>query len=179
VQSSTPPVSSTTFPPTTDNGSTVKLAISGNITTAQISNVTITTNQSNNSTTISFTVTGEPGTWGFGNITIPKSAVLSGTTPTIYIDGQPALIQGYGQDGDNYYVWFTTHFSTHKISIVFTKTSSSPNPTISSSRTSAQSSSLFEVIVGVAGGLATAATLLVVLKLMTKTRTEKRGLPEL
>jgi hypothetical protein len=116
---------------------------------------------------------------GFGNITIPISAVLNGTTPIVYIDGQPASIQGYTQDGDNYYVWFSTHFSTHQIDIVFTKTSSSPNPTISPSRTSAQSSSLLEVIYGVAGGVATAATLLVVLKLITKTTRAKSRLPEL
>ena len=33
--------------------------------------------------------------------------------------------QGYTQDVQNYYVWFTTHFSTHKISIVFTADSES------------------------------------------------------
>jgi hypothetical protein len=27
--------------------------------------------------------------------------------------------QGYTQDGNNYYVWYTTHFSTHEVSIVF------------------------------------------------------------
>ena len=135
--------SATTVPATTDNGSTVDLAISGNITSSQMSNVTITTNQSATSTTVSFTVTGESGTTGFSNITIPKSAVPYGTTPTIYIDDQPAQNQGYTQDTNNYYVWYTTHFSTHQISIVFTKTSSSTNPT-------SQSSLLKEVIYGVA-----------------------------
>jgi hypothetical protein len=75
---------------------------------------------------VSFTVTGASGTTGFGNVTIPKSAVPYGTTPTIYIDGQPASNQGYTQDSNNYYVWYTTHFSTHQISIVFTAKSSIP-----------------------------------------------------
>ncbi len=135
--------SATTVPATTDNGSTVYLAISGNITNSQMSNITITTNQSATSTTVSFTVTGPSGTTGFSNITIPKTALTYGTTPTIYIDNQPAQNQGYTQDTNNYYVWYTTHFSTHKISIVFTKTSSSTNLT-------SQSSLLKEVIYGVA-----------------------------
>lgn len=166
----TPPTvynSSTTITAITVYGS-VDLAISGNITSAQISNATITTNPSNNSTTVSFTVTGKSGTMGFGNITIPISAVPYGTTPEIYIDGQQAQIQGYTQYGNNYYVWFTTHFSTHKINIVFTKTASPPNPTISPSQTTSQSSSLLQVICGAVGGVAVAATVLVLLKLTVR-----------
>jgi hypothetical protein len=52
-------------------------------------------------------------------MTIPKSAVAQGTTPKIYIDNQLSANQGYTQDTNNYYVWYTTQFSTHKISIVF------------------------------------------------------------
>jgi hypothetical protein len=84
-----------------------------------MSNLEITSNQSASTTTLSFTVTGQSGTTGFGNVTIPKSAVAFGTTPTIYIDNQPASSQGYTQDANNYYVWYTTHFSTHQLSIVF------------------------------------------------------------
>jgi hypothetical protein len=124
--SPTPTPSATTVPATTDNSTTVDLAITGNITSSQMSNVTIATNQSASTTTVSFTVTGESGTTGFGNVTIPKSAVSYGTTPTIYIDGQPASNQGFTQDSNNYYVWYTTHFSTHQISIVFTSKSSIP-----------------------------------------------------
>lgn len=120
----TPPA--TTLPATTNTGSTVDLTVSGNITTAQISNATIETVQSTPSTTVSFTVTGENGTIGFSNITVPMSAVLYGTTPSIFIDGQPAQDQGYTQDSNNYYVWYATHFSTHEVSIVFTAESSIP-----------------------------------------------------
>ena len=133
----------------------------------------MTTNQSNNSTTLSFTVNGENGTIGFGNITIPISAVLYGTTPILYIDGQPASIQGYTKDDNNYYVWFTTHFSTHEINIVFTKTSSSPNTTISPNQTYAKSSSLLEVIYGVAAGIGIVAIVVAALMVIMKTEKSK------
>ncbi len=94
-----------------------------------MSKVTIATNQSGTSTAISFTLTGQSGTTGFGNLTIPKTAEPYGNTPTIYIDNHPAENQGYTQDSDNFYVWYTTHFSTHEVSIVFAKTSSSSSLT--------------------------------------------------
>jgi vacuolar-type H+-ATPase subunit I/STV1 len=36
--------------------------------------------------------------------------------------------QGYTQDADNYYVWYTTHFSTHQIKIMFTSTTPTLTP---------------------------------------------------
>ncbi len=110
----------------TDNG-TVNLALSGNITSTQMSNVTITANNAT-TTGLYFTVTGENGTVGYSKITIPKSLVPPGTTPLIFIDGSLSLSQGYTQNADNYYVWYTTHFSTHQISIMFTSSLSSPTP---------------------------------------------------
>jgi hypothetical protein len=94
-----------------------------------MSDITIATDQATTSTTISFTVTGQSGTTGFGNITIPISAVTYGTTPTITIDGQTTSNQGYTQDANNYYVWYTTSFSTHTVSIVFTAPSPTASPT--------------------------------------------------
>jgi len=99
---------------------------SGNITASQISSVTINANQSAGKTEIAFTVTGQSGTLGVGNITIAKSAVPYGTTPTINIDNQKAENQGYSQDTDNYYVWYTAHFSTHNVSIAFTTPAQTP-----------------------------------------------------
>jgi YVTN family beta-propeller protein len=124
--SPTPP--STTVSAMTDTGAAVELAISGNITSSQMSSIKITTNQSAASTTLAFSLTGQSGTTGCGNLTIPKSAVGYGTTPTIFIDGQPAPDQGYTQDANNYYVWYTTQFSNHQISIVFTSASFSSSP---------------------------------------------------
>ena len=132
--------SATTVTATTASGATVDLAISGNITSSQMNNIKIATDQSALTATLSFTVIGAAGTTGFSNITIPKSAVSYGTKPTISIDGQPASSQGYTQDSNNNYVWYTTSFSnagqsigfvTHDVSIVFTQTSTSaPSPTV-------------------------------------------------
>jgi outer membrane protein assembly factor BamB/predicted secreted protein len=113
----------------TDDGAKVELAVCGNVSCSQMSNVTIAT--AGAKTTVSFSLNGESGTTGFGNVTIPKSAIAAGTTPKIYIDGQPASNQGYTQDTSNYYAWYTTHFSTHQVSIVFTVSSSTPLPTSS------------------------------------------------
>jgi hypothetical protein len=112
----------TTIPVAAENGTTVQLSISGNITSTQISNAEIHVNQTAATTTLSFNITGEAGSIGFGNITIPKSQVTIGTSPVIYIDSVRAEQQGYTEDEDNYYVWYTTHFSTHELSIVFTGT---------------------------------------------------------
>jgi hypothetical protein len=104
---------------TTNNATTVIQLGSGNITASQFSNVTITPIQTDDITVVNFTVTGESGTEGFGNMTIAKSAIPYGTTPVVYIDGQPAANQGFTEDADNYYVWFTTHFSIHEVTIQF------------------------------------------------------------
>jgi hypothetical protein len=117
--SPSPTPSATTVPATTASGATVDIAISGNVTAQQMSNMTITPYQSNATTTVAFTVTGTSGTVGFGNMTIPKTAIPYGTTPVVYIDGQQAQSQGYSQDADNFYVWYTTHFSTHQVTIQF------------------------------------------------------------
>ncbi len=98
--------------------SLVNLILNGNITASQISNPALT-NQVNNETELTFSLAGQSGTSGFCNVTIPKTAVLSGLPPTVYIDNQIAPNQGYTQDADNFYVWFTTHFSTHEVLVVF------------------------------------------------------------
>ena len=110
---------------TTDSGAIVYLLITGSINNTQMFNVTISTNQSAATTTLSFFVSGEGGTTGFSNITIPKIAVLYGTTPTIYIDNRPAQDQGFTQDLNNFYVWYTTHFSTHWVKVQFVTSSTS------------------------------------------------------
>ena len=110
----------TTIPATTDTGATVDLAITGSIAITQMSAVTIASNQTSSTTTISFNVTGPTGTTGYSNITIPKTEVPYGTTPTVYIDGEQTQNQSCTQDANNYYVWYTTHFSIHQVRIEFT-----------------------------------------------------------
>ncbi len=102
-----------------------------------MSDIKIVTDKAASSTTLSFTVTGASGTTGYGNITIPKSAVVYGTIPTVSIDGSITSNQGYTQDTTNYYVWYTSTFSTHQISITFTTVSSAtPTPTAGPGSTS-------------------------------------------
>jgi len=69
---------------------------------------------------LSFKVTGKDGSTGFSNMTIPKEAITYGTNPVVFIDGQQTPNQGYTQDADNFYVWYTTEFSTHQMKIQFT-----------------------------------------------------------
>jgi outer membrane protein assembly factor BamB len=126
-QTSTPtpkPTQPTSVNATTDKGKIFALPISGNITCSQMTNVTLSNDET--STRLSFTLTGQNGNTGFGNVTIPKSAVNIGTAPIVFIDGQPASNQGYTQDVDNYYVWFTTHFSSHEMAIVFSAPAVTP-----------------------------------------------------
>ena len=116
---STPTPSATKGPITVFDGSTELFTVSGNITTNQISNAKIQVDQTAKITTLSFTVTGENGTFGFGNITVTKNEIHFGTKPTVFIDNEIAENQGFTQDGNNYYVWFTIHFSIHSLSVVF------------------------------------------------------------
>ena len=125
--SALPSPTSTTIPITTTSNQIIYLTINGNITSSQISNITLTTNPSAAVTTLSFTITGQSGTIGFSNITIPKSAIPHGTEPQICIDGQLATSQGYSQDVNNYYIWYTTQFSIHNIIVTFSSISHQPD----------------------------------------------------
>jgi hypothetical protein len=122
---STPALSATNVTATTDSGEMVDIVINGNITSSQISNFTITTKPSFASTIVAFILTGENSTEGFGNMTIPKTVILYGTIPVIFIDGQQVASQDYTQDSNNFYVWYTMHFSTHQIIIRFVMPSTS------------------------------------------------------
>ncbi len=116
--SPSPTPAQSTIQATSQEG-TVTLPISGNITSIQYTNIHITTDQNTQTTTITFTVTGQSGTVGLGNITIAKRDVTFGTTPVVYIDGDLAQDQGFTQDTENFYVWFTTQFSTHQVQVQF------------------------------------------------------------
>jgi hypothetical protein len=116
------------------NTTTVPITQEGNITVTQfLTNITITPTPLTTTTTVSFTITGPSGTAGFGNMTIPKTSIPYGTTPLVYINGTLAANQGYTQDANNYYVWYTTQFSTHQVTIQFTTPKPSPTPLPTSS----------------------------------------------
>jgi hypothetical protein len=122
--SSIPTPIATTVTAMTGSGKTVELKIRGNVTNLQISNAIISSYQSTKTTLVSFAVTGPSGTVGFVNMTIPKTAIFIGS-PEVYIDGFQDTNQGYTQDGNNFYVWFITSFSTHNVSIQFVSSSMS------------------------------------------------------
>jgi outer membrane protein assembly factor BamB len=159
-----------TVPAVAENGKTVNLTLSGNITNTQMSNVTIAINNAT-TTGLFFTVTGENGTLGFSSISIPKSLVPPETTPLIFIDGVPAQNQGYTQDADNYYVWYTTHFSTHQIEIVFSSTAPSSSPVDFDGEKPAQPSWL-QVVYGVGTAAVIVALVLVVLGFVMRGKKE-------
>ena len=117
-----------TIQATKGNGETIDLVISGNITATQFSGITLTSNQSSAETNLSFTLQGQSGTSGFTNITIPKSQIPYGSGPIVYIDNVAAQNQGFTEDNENYYVWFTVNFSTHQMTIMF-RSIPSPTPT--------------------------------------------------
>ncbi len=155
---------SSTLRATTDKGAIVDLPINGDINSSQMSNVIIATNQSATSTIISFTLTGQSGTTGFSNIIISKNTIPYGKIPAIYIDNQLASNQGYTQDDNNYYVWYSTHFSTHQVSIVFT---GGEQATYNGSQSQA---SILEIAYGVAAGAAIVIAIVVVLMLIMKSK---------
>jgi tungstate transport system substrate-binding protein len=111
----------------TTTNQTYSIGLGGNITTGQISKITITADQLASITTVAFNVTGQDGS-GFSNMTIEKAAIPFGTTPTVYIDSQKSQDQGYLQDTNNFYVWYTTHFSSHEVIVTFTSQLPTPTP---------------------------------------------------
>ena len=100
-------------------GTDFVLTFGGNVTSLQVSNAALSTDQK--TTEVSFSLTGQSGTEGFCNVTIPKNAVSGWSVPIVYVDNQKCENQGCTQDTNNYYAWFTTHFSTHNVSIVFSE----------------------------------------------------------
>jgi hypothetical protein len=106
------------------------LHISGNVNANQFSNTTITPHANTATSTFAFNLSGPSGTDGFLNMTLPKFSVAFGQVPSVYVDNQPVQDQGYTEDGDNYYVWFSVHFSSHLIRIEFEpKIIPTPTPT--------------------------------------------------
>lgn len=105
---------------TSSTENTIPLTFEGNISAAQISaDIIIAPVQSEMSTVVSFTVSGNEGDVGFTTMTIPKSAIPYGAYPVVNVDGVPASKQGFTSDADNYYVWFSTSFSTHQLTVQF------------------------------------------------------------
>ncbi len=112
---------------TTDDIYTIR--IGGNVTVNQLANMTITPYPANKKTIVNFTITGPDGEIGYCNLTIPKAAIPHGSIPVVYINGTVAADQSYTEDANNYYVSYTTHFSTHEIAVVFSTQEATPTTT--------------------------------------------------
>jgi|WetSurMetagenome_2_1015567.scaffolds.fasta_scaffold21245_4 hypothetical protein len=95
------------------------VSVSGNVAASQVSGLTITPNEAAQTTEVGFTITGDSDSSASLTMTIPKAAIAYGTEPVVYIDGVAAQDQSYTEDGQNYYVTYTAHFSTHNVKIVF------------------------------------------------------------
>jgi hypothetical protein len=95
---------------TTLDAKNVTLTISGNVSVSQITDIFFE-NLPNwyNNTNIRFQLRGLSGSAAFMNITIPKSALLEGTEPVVNTNGINPMNDGFTQDNENFYVWFTTH----------------------------------------------------------------------
>jgi len=123
-------------PATIGSHATVDLFIKGNVTSSQLSDASIVSYQPSKTTTLSFTITGPNGAAGFCNMTIPKTAISYGNSPVVYIEGQKATCQGYTQDANNFFVWYTTRFNTNlvngvsQVTVQFLIPSMSPAKTI-------------------------------------------------
>ena len=136
TSSPTPTPLATTVPATIGSHATVDLFIKGNVTSSQLSDASIVSYQPSKTTTLSFTITGPNGAAGFCNMTIPKTAISYGNSPVVYIEGQKATCQGYTQDANNFFVWYTTRFNTNlvngvsQVTVQFLIPSMSPAKTI-------------------------------------------------
>jgi hypothetical protein len=149
--------------PTPTPPATFGFTMTGNVTSSQVSGINWVTNQT--TTRISFTVTGETGTVGFSNITIAKNRIPQTTTPVIYVDNTIVPEQGYTEDANNYYVWYSTHFSTHQILIEFNPVPAVP-PQTTNPITGAQGETNYQsIIYGLAIAFAIVAGAIVILKL--------------
>jgi len=135
----TPFPSPTVIATETATNQTFIIGLGGNITVGQISTITITPDQAASITTIAFNVTGQADS-GFSNMTIEKAAIPYGITPTVYIDSQQGQNQGYVKDANNFYVWYTTHFSTHEVIVNFTGQLPTPTTILAATPTSVPTS---------------------------------------
>ena len=105
-----------------NDGSVTHIVIYGSLDGADVSNATISDDQSASQTTVTLTLTGQNNPDGLFNITIPKEAVKYGSIPTIYVNNQAAQNQGFTQDASNYYLWYTSYTENYELSITFSGT---------------------------------------------------------
>jgi hypothetical protein len=154
------------------DGKNVTLTIKGNISTTQISNLYFETLEDQyNNTHITFDIRGLNGSAGFVNMTIPKSALLGGTEPSVATNGGRPESQGFLQDEENFYVWFTTlpqwdNNDRSYVTVLFL---------LVTHRESNQSSSTIWTFYGIAFALLIVATILLLVRYKGITKTSDKS----
>jgi hypothetical protein len=94
---------------TSVDGKNVTLAIRGNVSVNQITDFFFQNLPDwYNHTNIDFNLIELNGSSAFVNMTIPKDAILGGTAPVVATNGGLPKNDGFTQDTENFYVWFTT-----------------------------------------------------------------------
>ena len=98
-----------TIQTTSIDGKNVTLAIQGNVSASQFTDLFFENLPDwYNNTNINFDLAGLNGSTAFVNMTIPKNAILEGTEPVVATNGRIPMNDGFTQDNENFYVWFTT-----------------------------------------------------------------------
>lgn len=94
---------------TSEDGKNVTLAISGNVSVNQITGFFFQNLPDwYNHTNIDFNLIALNGSTAFVNMTIPKNAILGGTATVVATNGDLPKNNGFTQDTEHFYVWFTT-----------------------------------------------------------------------
>jgi hypothetical protein len=97
-----------TFKITSTSGENITLALTGNVSVSQITNFFFMNLPDwYNNTNIDFNLITLNGSTAFVNMTVPKNAILGGTEPVVAINGGLSRNNGFTQDNENFYVWFT------------------------------------------------------------------------
>jgi len=79
---------------------------------------------------LNFTVSGQSGTFGFVNVTIAKTVLPSNSSINAYLDNSKVNFT-LTESTENWFIYFTYHHSTHKVSLSFN--SASPHNSFSNS----------------------------------------------
>jgi hypothetical protein len=102
------PQDAQTFKITSTSGENITLAVTGNVSASQITDFFFMNLPDwYNNTNINFNLNKLNGSTAFMNMTVPKNAILGGTQPVISINGGLSRNNGFTQDSENFYVWFT------------------------------------------------------------------------
>lgn len=98
------------------------IGVAGTIRMTQYTPFSFAMDASGRVRSFSFNVTGPAGAIGSAIFTIPKSDAPPGLIPAVILDGQYATNQTLTQDSSNFYITFSTHFSSHYVQVQFVQT---------------------------------------------------------